>query len=70
MDRSFSVVTCSVALYHWASLKPFSDKVTSVLLPDGYLIFSVDPANDELDVGQSAPGEYTHSRTYILRITA
>ncbi len=70
MDRSFSVVTCSVALYHWANLKPFFDKVTSVLLPDGYLIFSVDPANDELDVGQSAPGEYAHSRAYIRRVTA
>ena len=70
MDRSFSMVTCSVALYHWANLKPFFDKVTSVLLPDGYLIFSVDPANDELDVGQSAPGEYAHSRAYIRRVTA
>ena len=70
MDRSFSVVTCSVALYHWADLTPFFDKVTNVLLPDGHLIFSVDPVNDELDIGQTAPGEYAHSRAYIRRVTA
>jgi len=41
-----------------------------VLAPSGHLIFSVDPVNDELDIGQSAPGEYAHSRAYIRRLTA
>jgi len=70
IDRSFSVVTCSVALYHWANLTPFFDAVASVLLPNGHLIFSVDPANDEMDIGQSTPREYAHSRAYIRRETA
>ena len=70
IDRSFSVVTCSTALYHWADLTTFFDAVASVLLPNGYLIFSVDPASDEMDIGQSAPGEYAHSRSYIRRVTA
>ena len=69
IDRSFSVVTCSSALYHWANLTTFFDSVASVLLPNGHLIFSVDPASDEMDIGQSAPGEYAHSRSYIRRIT-
>ncbi len=70
IDRSFSVVTCSAALYHWANLTPFFNAVARVLLPDGHLIFSVDPANDEMDIGQSAPSEYAHSRAYIRRVTA
>ena len=70
IDRSFSVVTCSSALYHWADLSLFFDAVASVLLPNGHLIFSVDPASDEMDIGQSAPSEYAHSRSYIRRVTA
>jgi predicted TPR repeat methyltransferase len=70
IKRSFFTVTCSVALYHWADLGPFFYAAARVLAPSGHLIFSVDPVNDELDIGQSAPGEYAHSRAYIRRVTA
>ncbi len=70
IKRSFLTVTCSVALYHWADLGPFFYAAARVLAPGGHLIFSVDPVNDELDIGQSAPGEYAHSRAYIRRVTA
>ncbi len=70
IKRSFFTVTCSVALYHWADLGPFFYAAARVLAPGGHLIFSVDPVNDELDVGQSLPGEYAHSRAYIRRLTA
>ena len=66
-DR-FDVVAASCALYHLADLEPFFRQAARVLAPGGHLVFSVDPAPDSLDVAQTNPREYAHSRRYLREL--
>ncbi len=68
-DR-FDLVVSSCVLYHIADLSPFFRESARLLVPGGRLFFSVDPAPDDMDIGESVPGEYAHSRAYLRRLAA
>jgi len=68
LDDPFDLMTCSCALYHQADLAPFFQHSARLLARRGYLIFSVDAATDDLQIGQSAPGEFAHSRAYLRKL--
>ncbi len=69
-NDAFDVVASSCALYHIADLSPFFRESARLLAPGGCLLFSVDPAPDDMDVGITEPGEYAHSRAYLRRLAA
>jgi SAM-dependent methyltransferase len=67
---TFDVVVSSCALYHLADLAPFFRESARLLVPGGYMFFSVDPAPDDMEIGVTEPGEYAHSRAYLRRLAA
>jgi len=69
-DDTFDIIASSCVLYHLADFAPFFREAARLLVPGGYLFFSVDPAPDDMDVGITEPGEYAHSRSYLRRLAA
>jgi predicted TPR repeat methyltransferase len=53
-----------------ADLAPYFRQAARLLEPGGNLFFSVDPAPDDMEIGESGPGEYAHSRSYLRRCAA
>ncbi|MBM3950591.1 MAG: methyltransferase domain-containing protein [Rhodospirillales bacterium] len=70
LDTRFDLIASSCVLYHLADLAPYFRQAARLLEPGGHLFISTDPAPDDMDIGESGPGEYAHSRAYLRRLAA
>jgi 2-polyprenyl-3-methyl-5-hydroxy-6-metoxy-1,4-benzoquinol methylase len=67
-DGSFDTILSSCAIYYFADLAPFFRHAARLLPAGGAFLFSVDPADDSMDIAVTGPGEYAHSRAYLRRM--
>ena len=70
LNEQFHVLTCSCALYHHPELSNFFRHSARLLIAEGHLVFSVDPAGDDVRIGAVTPGEFAHSRAYLRELAA
>jgi len=70
LEGPFNLITSSCAMYHLADLAGVFTEAARLLAPGGVFAFSVDPADDDMEIGVSEPGEYAHSRRYLRALAA
>ena len=67
LTEQFDAIYSCCVLYHLSDLAPVFAAASRRLAPGGLFAFSVDPSPEGQDVGESGPGEYCHSRSYLRR---